>query len=120
MSKCKNINRGGHVTAPAAVNRLIVVDSLRCPEPELGFPGRGTEGARGQGTGKGEEDGGGARARGRRMGAGVTAEELGGGDGGGGDGGGGPIFRQPFGSNSGAARRNKKIWASSGTYIATD
>jgi len=74
--------------------------------PELGFRGRG--------AGKGEEDGGGARARGRRMGAGVTTEELGGGDGGG-----GAIFRQPFGSNS-RARRNKKICASSGTYIATD
>ena len=74
--------------------------------PELGFRGRG--------AGKGEEDGGGARARGRRMGVGVTTEELGGGDGGG-----GAIFRQPFGSNS-RARRNKKICASSGTYIATD
>jgi len=80
--------------------------------PELGFQGRGAGGARGRGAGKGEEDGGGARARGRRMGAGVTTEELGGGDGGG-----GAIFRQPFGSKS-RARGNKKICASSGTYIA--
>ena len=64
--------------------------------------GRGGRG-RGTGTGTGEEDG-----------AGVTTEELGGGDGGG-----GAIFRQPFGSNS-RARRNKKICASSGTYIAMD
>ena len=59
---------------------------------DQGQRGRGTRGARGWGAGKGEEDGGGARAQGRRTGAGVTAEELSGGDGGS-----GAKFRQPFG-----------------------
>ena len=59
---------------------------------DQGQRGRGAGGAWGRGASNGEEDGGGARARGRRTGAGVTAEELSGGDGGG-----GAKFWQPFG-----------------------